>query len=177
VTYFHELACKHCARLRDLERSLAERFDASRVVLVRRVIAVHRVPAVGARLVECAGDRRGHPLTGALWTGAFDRRDFSPENLVGIAARGGLPAPELIAELADGGCAVEIIADHTLALRAGVRGTPTLFVNGRPIEGLLGVEELYDVIADELAAVEATVARGGTVADYHAAWQATARAP
>jgi protein-disulfide isomerase len=177
VTYFHELACKHCANLRGIARDLAGRYDAARVVVVPRVIAVHRVAAVAARLVECAGERRGHPLSDALWTGAYDRKDFSFPNLVEIARAGGLPAGELVAELADGACQDQIIGDHALALRAGVIGTPTLFVNGKPIEGLLDPQVLYDAIAAELAAIEAHLARGGTVADYHATWQATARAP
>src|SRR5690349_18441668 len=73
VTYYHELACKHCAALRTLMAALPAR-DPAHVVVVPRVILVHRAPAMAAHLVECAAQRLGVNLTDALWAGAYDAR-------------------------------------------------------------------------------------------------------
>lgn len=172
VTYFHELACKHCAALRQMIAALPAR-DPEHVVLVQRVILVHRAPSLAAHLVECAAHRLGHDVTDALWAGAFDARDYTSANLIGIATAAGVDGEALVKTAEADDCLAEILADHVLALRAGVRGTPTFFVNGIPIEGLPDDQLLFDVIAAETRAAAAAP----TVADYHAGWQATARAP
>jgi protein-disulfide isomerase len=172
VTYFHELACKHCAALRQMIAALPAR-DPDHVVLVPRVILVHRAPSMAAHLVECAAHRLGHDVTDALWAGAFDARDYTSANLLAIAIGAGVDGDALVRTVEAGDCLAEILADHVLALRAGVRGTPTFFVNGIPIEGLPDDKLLFDAIAAETRAAAAAP----SIADYHAGWQATARSP
>lgn len=46
----------------------------------------------------------------------------------------------------------EVEADYASGIEAGVRGTPTFFVNQRRIEGAVGAQILRDVINAELAA-------------------------
>jgi len=55
VDYFYELACKYCAKARAVIADLERRF-AGQLVVVRRVVIVHRVPAMTAHLVACAAE-------------------------------------------------------------------------------------------------------------------------
>jgi protein-disulfide isomerase len=76
----------------------------------------------------------------------------------------------VLEEIATGPCYAAIRDDQRLARQAGLRGTPTVFVNGIPIEGLPDEATLDAVIAAALAA-----AAGQPVGAFHATWWAAAR--
>jgi protein-disulfide isomerase len=44
-------------------------------------------------------------------------------------------------------------ADFNSGVRSGVRGTPTLFINGRPYDGAARVPELLEAVRAELPAM------------------------
>ena len=52
-----------------------------------------------------------------------------------------------------------MIADQREGREAGVRATPTFFVNGRKIEGVVPLEEFRDVIRSALREAGAAPAR------------------
>ena len=53
-----------------------------------------------------------------------------------------------------------IHGDMALAQTLGVKGTPTFFVNGRLIQGVLPLEQFDALIQEELKSAERIVARG-----------------
>ena len=54
----------------------------------------------------------------------------------------------------------EIGADEALAARIGVTGTPTFFINGRPITGVRPIEQYAEVIDAEVANARRMIASG-----------------
>jgi protein-disulfide isomerase len=175
VHYFYELACKYCAQARDVLAELARRYPDA-VAVVHRPVIVHRVPAMGAHLVQCAAAEAKVDLTAALWEGAYAARDFSSANLLAIARAAGL-GTDLVEHMPGGPCGTRLRAATVLARRFGVRGTPTFVVNGLPLEGLATADELAVVIDAELARWATQQALGRTVAEFHAAWWSIAFAP
>ncbi len=68
--------------------------------------------------------------------GPEDQQWATPEFLVDVARQAvpGIDAQRLLDDLRSGRYAGEVDADRAIAVRAGVRGTPSVFVNGKFVE-------------------------------------------
>jgi len=78
---------------------------------------------------------------------------FSATDLLGYAARLGLPSGPFAACVESHRHRDAVLADLAEGRAAGVRGTPTFFVNGRKIIGAQPVSTFTPVIDAELAAL------------------------
>lgn len=161
VIVYSDFQCPFCALLH--ERLAALQFD-SRYVATGRVRYVYRdfplrqihgSAVAAARLARLAGDAgQFWPAHDALlasqsrWSGAADPLAVMLAEL----ERAGLPSSQLRQRLAAGDQLEAVAAAERAALRAGLAGTPTVLVNGRPVA--LGA----DPGADLIAAVEAALA-------------------
>ncbi|HEY1016508.1 MAG TPA: thioredoxin domain-containing protein [Herpetosiphonaceae bacterium] len=161
VVVYSDFQCPFCALLH--ERLAAARFDerfvaAGKVRYVYRDLPLRRIhgsAVASARLARIAGDAGQFWLahdtllaSQARWSAAADPLAAMLDEL----ARAGLPADQLRARLAAGDHLQAVADAERTALLAGLGGTPTVFVNGRPVA--LGA----DPGADLAAAVEAALA-------------------
>ena len=107
--------------------------------------------------MECAAEQ-GH-----FW--AFHKLVFErqfPENagqatdeaLRGWATDAGLDVTQFASCISQPGMATRVDADTAVGRKLGVTGTPTLFINGRPVPGALPFDFLKATIEAELAAAE-----------------------
>ncbi|MCW5954911.1 MAG: thioredoxin domain-containing protein, partial [Propionibacteriaceae bacterium] len=75
-----------------------------------------------------------------------NQRNLSPEQIDGYARQLGLDMQRFNADMQSDAAKEQVEADRRLARRAGVRGTPTVFVNGRLLQDrtLDGVRALVE---------------------------------
>jgi protein-disulfide isomerase len=98
-----------------------------------RLSNVHPHAMLAAEAAEAAG------LQGKFWEMhdvLFEnQRDLSQKSLIRYAQEAGADAPEVEAALTQGTTRKRVNDDIEGAIRSGVNGTPTFFVNGRRYDG------------------------------------------
>lgn len=102
-----------------------------------------------------------------IWTKAFAKRDFKPENMEKIAKELGLDVAKFKADK-NGECK-KIIAKDQAELRAvGTSGTPAFYINGRFLSGARPVEQFKVLVDEELKKANAAIGKDGlTAANYY----------
>lgn len=142
VTVFSDYQCPFCSRMEPVLDQLAERYG-ERLSVSFRHFPLSRIHPDAFRAAEaslCAADQGRFPaMHEALFAdpGALDR-----ESIEGYAAEIGLDTAAFGACLDAGTHRDKVEADLEAGRKAGVAGTPTLFVNGRPITLRRGVDPL-----------------------------------
>ena len=142
VTVFSDYQCPFCSRMEPVLDQLAERYGERLSVSFRHfpLTRIHPDAFQAAEASLCAADQGRFPaMHEALFTnaGALDR-----DALDGYAAEIGLDTAAFGACLDAGTHREKVEADLEAGRKAGVAGTPTLFVNGRPITLRRGVDPL-----------------------------------
>jgi len=95
------------------------------------------------------------------------RKELSTETYMALARQLGLNTDRLIWDMDDPRVEAYIRADAALAVKLGVRGAPTFFINGNQVVGAQGVSVFAEVIDTELAAGEALLAEGVAPGDVY----------
>ena len=137
--------------------------------IVFKSFIVHEKEGTPAALAACAAHRQGkwRALADAIWTKAFDKRDFSEANLVAIARAAGLDGGVLVADMHGAACKLEVLRDQTELARLGQAGTPTFWINGRIIVGAQPKEQFEKLIDEEKQKADAAIAGGASLDDYY----------
>jgi protein-disulfide isomerase len=153
IVEYVDLQCPFCKRAQGTLALLQEKYPQDvRVVFKHNPLAFHKDARPAARMLECAGEQGEFWRTQeALWQ---DIRALGEEDLRAHARRLELDEGRLDACLASTRPDVAIDDDVGEAKALLARGTPTFFVNGRPIVGAQPFQKFDAVIAEELAAAE-----------------------
>lgn len=154
VVEFIDYQCPFCREAFPIVRQLMTEFGDRVRFQVRDypVAELHPDAVAASEAAACAWDQ------GADRFWAFhDRLYLNQTNLDEASLRGHAVAvgldPIIFNRCFDSGTQrSEVEADYASGIEAGVRGTPTFFVNQRRIEGAVGAQILRDVINAELAA-------------------------
>lgn len=153
IVEFFDPECSACGRMYPVvKRILAEYRDSVRLVV--RYLPVHpgSMAVIGALEAAAAQDRYWDMLNvlmlqQSVWAGSAGlRTDLIPR----YAEQVGLDLDAFNRFLAAGTYKSRVIVDRSDALALGVRGTPTLFVNERPLSEL-SYQALKARIDQELA--------------------------
>ena len=154
VVEFADFQCPFCrAEAPVLEQVRQARPDDVRLVLKHLPLAVHPAARPAAIAAECAGEQgRFWPMHDLL----FARAALGEADLVACAAQLELDLAAWQACRAGGAAARRVDEDVALALQLGVRGTPTLFVNGERVEGALSPDALSAIVERALDAARAS---------------------
>lgn len=130
IVEFSDFECPFCRRLQPILRRVLERWPREvRVAYKHFPLERHR-HAFGASKAAVCAEKQGRfwEFHDALYG---DGQDLSLQGVLSVAEALGLELGPFEACLHDEGTGAAVRADRSLAVRAGVRGTPTLFVNGR----------------------------------------------
>jgi protein-disulfide isomerase len=153
VTVFEwsDYECPFCQRAQDvLQRLQAEFPDTVRFVFKDFPLRSHPNALPAAIAARCAGAQ------GRYWEYHdllfVAQPDFSRDHLIGYARRLGLDAPAFTECLDTGRFRDAVLAEQREGREAGVRATPTFFINQRKIEGSLPLDEFRDAIKQALRA-------------------------
>ena len=150
IVEFSDFACPYCAALQPtLERVKAE--YAGRVRLVFRhfpLTGIHPDAWRAAEAAACAGEQgRFWDLHALMFS---EQAALSADDLREKAGRLDMDTAAFGACLDDRRHHDAIHADVDAGLEAGIEGTPTLFINGRPVVGAVPFDRLAALIDDEL---------------------------
>jgi len=151
VTIFEwsDYECPFCQRAQEVLHQLQNEFpDTVRFVFKDFPLRSHPSALPAALAARCAGAQ------GRYWEYHdllfVAQPDLSREHLIGYARRLGLDAPAFTECLDTGRFRDAILADQREGREAGVRATPTFFINQRKIEGALPLPEFRDAIRQAL---------------------------
>jgi protein-disulfide isomerase len=150
---FSDFQCPYCARINPTVSALRERYgDKLRVVFRQfplRQLHPHAQKAAEAAL--CAGDQSEFwPMHDAIFA---SQQQMSVADMKAHADRLDLDTARFAACLDGEEKAEAVQKDLDAGRRAGVSGTPALFINGRPVQLVNGrpfVDQLAEVVDDEL---------------------------
>ena len=146
---FSDFQCPYCSRFAPtLDQVMAKYGDRVRLVFRHLPLAIHPLAPKAAEASLCAEDQ------GKFW----EMHDAMFRNQGALAAAGlkataaglGLDAPAFASCLDSGTKSAAVQADAAAAHKAGIEGTPALFVNGRMLDGAVPFEQVAAIIEDEL---------------------------
>jgi protein-disulfide isomerase len=145
-----DFQCPYCARLAPALRQIEQRYPGkTRFVFRDYPLPMHKDAAKAAEAARCAADQ------GKFWEmhdKLFEsQKDLQIPALKRYAGEIGLKQADFDACLDSGRQAQAIQKDQQEGARYGVRGTPSLFVNGRVVVGGANPEALASLIDEELA--------------------------
>lgn len=154
VVEFSDFQCPWCQRITPALDRLREAYGA-RLRLVFRQFPLHTIHPQAQKAAEaslCARDQgKFWPMHDVLFA---HQDDLGVENLKALADELGLDRGRFDACLDGGERRDEVLADVAAGRRIGVGSTPSLFVNGRPVNLEAGpdpFDQLAAVVDDELA--------------------------
>jgi protein-disulfide isomerase len=167
VIVFSDFQCVYCARLQPALQALRHEYgDRVRLVLRHLPLSFHPRAQLAAEAAVAAA------MQGKLWD-FHDRVFAAPGQLTRAdlerhAQAIGLDMEAFRAALDDRRYFDLVAADAAAAGALGVRGTPTMFVNGTPVAGSAGFALLQQAIFEpRLAAAQALIDRGVAPADLY----------
>ncbi|TPV94040.1 MAG: hypothetical protein B7733_17310 [Myxococcales bacterium FL481] len=159
LVVFADFRCPYCARGHETIARLVARYGDELRVVYKHSLPPGRELAISAARASLAAAAQGEfwPFHDALY--ALEAR-FGEPDLSAVAQRVQLDLERFTRDHRSGTFDARIAADQSLAERLGVTGTPTYFVNGRPIEGAQPELAFRLLFAEELARADALLERG-----------------
>jgi protein-disulfide isomerase len=129
---FSDFTCPYCQLVRPgLEAFVEARKDRVKLVFKPFPIESHAGALELAQAAEWARDQK---LFWPMHDAIFARPDaHTPDELAALARQLGADPESLRAALADGRYLPKLRASQAEARAAGIKGTPSLFLNGRPL--------------------------------------------
>jgi protein-disulfide isomerase len=155
IVEFSDFQCPYCRSVVPTLKQVAARYP-DRVRWVFRdfpLESIHPEAPLAHEAARCAGDQdKFWPYHDLL----FEQTNLAPAALKQYAAQVGLDAGAFEQCLDSRRHRAAVAADVQAGQRLGVTGTPTFFVNGRPLVGNLPLAEFQRVIEREIARTAAT---------------------
>lgn len=155
IVEFSDFQCPYCSRVVPTLKRVQEQYgDQVRLVFKQYPLPNHPHAQKAGEASLCAHDQgKFWELHDAMFE---DQQNLGPEALVAKAERLGLDVASFRECLQSGRYADAVQEDLREGARAGVSGTPAMFVNGRLVSGAVPYEQISQVIDEELER------RGGT---------------
>lgn len=180
IVAFTDFECPFCRRGAATIEELREAYPGQvRVVLRQYPLAMHPHAELASAISLEAYAQGGEELFWRVHDRLFELEEMDRELLFHLAQQVGVDRGRLDEALEDGRHDGAIAADIALAQQLGVTGTPTFFVNGRPLAGALPYDRFAALIEEEIALAEGLVAQGVAPADVYTAltWSGRAGVP
>jgi protein-disulfide isomerase len=177
IVVFSDFECPFCGRvvptLKDLDKQYGKKL---RVVWRNQPLPFHQnaMPAAIAAMevFELGKSAKFWDMHDKLFE---NRSALTPDDLAKYAKEVGVDGAKVKAAVESKKHEKAIQADQAIASDVGARGTPTFFINGRPLRGAQPIEEFKKVIDDELARVEKLKAKKVPAAAVYATLMANAK--
>lgn len=133
LVVFLDFQCPYCSREFPVIENLLARYPEDLNVVIKHFPLRSHKFASQAAVAVLAADRQGkyRELTGILLK---NFRSLNEETLLKHAAEAGLDLEQFKQDREDNSHEKQIKADRLLARKAGVRGVPSLFINGRAVK-------------------------------------------
>lgn len=167
IVEFSDFQCPYCGQTATVLEEVAAAYpDDVRLVFKNFPLQMHPDAAEGAKAAVAAG-RQGRFW--AMHDRLFAHRtQMKPDDLKAHAEELGLDVDKFVADLADPQVAAKVQADQAQGRALGVRGTPTLFVNGVRIGGAPKADTLRELIDAERQLADLLLAEGSKREELYA---------
>ncbi len=167
IVAWGDFQCPFCAKMAPTLAGVQRAFPADvRVVYRHLPMSFHRrAPLAAEAAVAAAAQGKFWAFHDAVYN-QFGR--LTREDLEDFAEEAGLDMPAFRAALEDRRYHDAVIAEGAAAEALGVDGTPTVFVNGKPVIGTRDIPQLTQVVEVELAAARQAVNAGIAPGDVYA---------
>lgn len=137
IVEFGDLQCPACKRAQDPIEKLVAAEPQARFIFQNFPLEMHNWAMKGALYSDCVGRASSDAFWKFIAKVYETQPDITAENadekLTAIAEEAGLKGPEITACVAKPEAKAHVDASIALGKSVGVTGTPTLFINGRPI--------------------------------------------
>jgi protein-disulfide isomerase len=149
IVAFSDFQCPFCSRVNPtLDKVLETYGDSVRLVFRQFPLGIHPQARKASEAALCAHEQgKFWEMHDALFA---DQRNLAVPALKEKAASLGLDAGVFDACLDEGKFEAKVEEDFEAGRRAGVSGTPAMFINGRFLSGAQPYEEFAKIIDDEL---------------------------
>lgn len=130
ITIFDDFECPYCAEAVPLLKEVLSAYpDQVRLVFKNFPLGMHK-NARAAAIAGLAADRQGKfwPLHDLLFA---NYKKLNPQKITQLAEQAGLDMPRFETDRVDAKLQQQLNKDLQEGQQIGVRGTPTIFVNGR----------------------------------------------
>jgi protein-disulfide isomerase len=147
---FSDFECPYCSRMTETLHQVTEKYgDKVRLVFRQYPLAMHANAQKAAEASLCAHEQ------GQFWAMHDllfeEQKSLTVADLKEKAARLGLDSTSFDVCLDEGRTAAQVNEDLQAGARAGVSGTPAVFVNGKFFSGAQPLEAISGAIDEELA--------------------------
>ena len=155
IVEFSDFQCPYCARLIPTLDQVKEKYgDKVRIVFRQYPLNFHQHAQKAAEASLCANDQ------GKFWElhdAMFENQQaLAVEQFKAKAVELGMNAEQFNACLDTNKYAAQVKTDFDEGSKAGVSGTPAIFINGRFLSGAQPLNEITKIIDDELQRKSAT---------------------
>jgi protein-disulfide isomerase len=159
---FSDFECPFCARVEPTLRTLLTRYPkALRLVWKNYPLPQHKNARMLASFAADANARGSSAGFWAVHDALFEHQNaLDDSTLAALAGKAGLDGALLLVSARSGLHDAEIHSDIAVAQKLGVNGTPVFFINGRRVQGALGLDQFDALIQEELKSAQRIVARG-----------------
>jgi protein-disulfide isomerase len=164
-----DFACPFCARAVSTVAQL-EKDYGDKLKVVYKDFVVHPQVATIPALAACAAQKQGKysQMKDLIWEKGYKaNRNLSQENMDKLAKEVGLDIKKYKADMQSTECRKAISEDQAQLRKLGVGGTPTFFINGRPLIGARPIGQFKAVIDEELKKADQRLSKGTKLADYY----------
>ncbi len=149
IVEFSDFECPFCQRAEPTVRQIMNDYNGKvKLVYMQFPLSFHPNAQKAAEASECAGDQ------GKFWEyndRLFDTKQLDVASLKQHAAGLGLDTAKFNACLDGGAKSSAVGAQAAMGSQNGVSGTPSFFINGKPIVGAQPYENFKAIIDAELA--------------------------
>ena len=167
---FSDFECPYCAGAVPTLQALRGRYGSDlRIVFRHLPLPMHRNAFPAALAAIEAREQRGDEAFWAMHDRLFaSGGELSREALIEHARALGLDVARFTRAIDDETHAPIVERDLRLARQFGAQGTPTFFVNGRPVLGAEPLEQFASIVDDAIERARQAVARGAAASPYDA---------
>lgn len=150
IVEFSDFQCPYCARLIPTLDEVKKKYgDKVRIVFRQYPLNFHQHAQKAAEASLCAHEQgKFWELHDAMFQ---NQQALAVEQLKAKAAELGMNAEQFNSCLDGNKYAAQVKTDFDEGAKAGVNGTPAMFINGRFLSGAQPLQEITKVIDDELA--------------------------
>lgn len=164
----YEFACGFCFRARATIKDLLAQYGND-IKVVYKPFIVHADVAVLPALAVCAADKQGKfsELETLIWEKGFAERDLGEAKITALAQQAGLDMDRYRKDMESQECKDSLQRSVENLSSMGVSGTPTFYINGRPVVGAQPIQVFKEIIDEELAKASSAIASGTRLENYY----------
>jgi protein-disulfide isomerase len=147
IVEFGDFGCPYCKQNYPTIQKLRQEFSDQILFIYRDfpLTYVHPTAQIAAEAAQCANDQR------AFWEYhdlLYERQDkyTTEDELIGYAQELGLDSAKFSTCLKGHGYETEVKSDLSAGIDSGVEGTPTFFINGIKLKGVISYPTFVELI-------------------------------